>query len=66
VGVGPVHGLVGGWVVYDALRRGFFLAVKGPHGRQKLRFSRRAERPEIEALLHRAEQLFGYAVERET
>src|SRR5689334_20319837 len=36
--------VVAAWVMYDSLRRGFFLAIEGPRGRQKLCFGRRAER----------------------
>ncbi|HEX8200674.1 MAG TPA: hypothetical protein VF590_09315 [Isosphaeraceae bacterium] len=50
----------GGWLMLDALRRGFFLAIDGLGGRWKLCFDRRAGRSEVEAFLRQAERLFGY------
>jgi hypothetical protein len=51
---------VGGWVVYESLRRGYFLAVEGRRGRRKLCFGRRAEAERIRSFLYRAEDLFAY------
>ena len=59
VGMIPMA-LIGGWLMLDALRRGFFVVINGPEGRQKLCFGRNAERAEVEAFLSEAEQMFGY------
>lgn len=57
--------LFGGWVMYDSLRRGYFLAVEGQKGRKKLCFARAADRQQIEAFLREAQRRFGYEVERD-
>jgi hypothetical protein len=71
---GEIHGALlviaafllvfGVWVVYDSLRRGFFLRIEGPQGRQKLCFGRRAVRRDIHEFLCQAEERFGYQFER--
>ena len=56
--------LFGGWVVFDGLKRGFFLAVEGTNFRKKLCFDRGVSLAEIEEYLQAAEQLFGYSFGR--
>jgi hypothetical protein len=60
----PFPFVVAAWAVFDATRRGFYLLVEGPQGREKLCFTRRAAGSEIEAFLRQAEQRFGYQVGR--
>lgn len=56
--------LVGGWVVFDGLKRGFFLALEGTNFRKKLCFDRRAGLAEIQKYLQEAQTRFGYAFEQ--
>ncbi|HOX07184.1 MAG TPA: hypothetical protein PK280_12340 [Planctomycetota bacterium] len=51
----------GGWALYRAASRGFYLAIRCHEGSRKLAFSRRADRANIEAFLKEAERRFGYA-----
>jgi hypothetical protein len=57
-------GPIGGWFLYDASRRGYYLAVRTRHGWQKLVFAKGTSREAIEGLLRSAEAEFGYAIER--
>jgi hypothetical protein len=55
--------LFGGWVVFDGLKRGFFLTLEGNNFRKKLCFDRRVGLAEIEKYLQEAETRFGYSFE---
>jgi hypothetical protein len=55
--------LFGGYILYDASRRGYFLAIDGLNRHHKLCFSRRAKRSELQSFLRQAEERFGYRFE---
>lgn len=57
-----ILGFVGGWLLFTALRRGFYLAVQTSTTQEKVRFDRRAPRQEIETLLSEARRRFGYEI----
>ena len=57
-----VLGLVGGWLLFTALRRGFYLAVRTNSAQEKVRFDRRVSREEIELFLNEARRRFGYEI----
>jgi hypothetical protein len=57
-----VLGFVGGWLLFTALRRGFYLAVQTSGAQEKVRFDRRLPRQEIETLLNEARRRFGYEI----
>lgn len=55
-------GLLGGWLLFTALRRGFYLAVQTNNAQEKVRFDRRMSREEIENFLNEARRRFGYEI----
>lgn len=57
-----ILGVVGGWLLFTALRRGFYLAVQTSGGQEKVRFHRRVPRQEIETVLNEARSRFGYEI----
>lgn len=57
-----VLGVVGGWLLFTALRRGFYLAVQTNNAREKVRFDRRLPRQEIQPFLNEARRRFGYEI----
>ena len=54
--------LMGGWLLFDALKKGYFLEVSTDSRKEKLRFDRRLSLQKIESLLAEARQRFGYTV----
>jgi hypothetical protein len=64
-GWGATLAIIGGWAVYDALRRGFFLEIDGPPAGRRLCFRRRAGRRKIDEFLTEAERRFGYQIDRD-
>jgi hypothetical protein len=59
----PTVALVGGWMVYDALRRVPLLWIDTIRGVRKLAFQGRAERQELIDFIRQAEAKFGYTIE---
>ena len=61
----PIGIVVGGWMMWSALQRGYYLKIDQNSDRQKLRFNRAATRQELEAFLHQAETRFGYQIDHD-
>ena len=53
---------MGGWLLFTALRRGFYLAVKTTSASEKVRLDRRLPRQEIQPFLNEARHRFGYEI----
>jgi hypothetical protein len=57
-----ILGVVGGWLLFTALQRGFYLHVQTNNAKEKVRFDRRLPRQEIETVLNEARHRFGYEI----
>jgi nitrogen fixation-related uncharacterized protein len=54
--------LLGVWLLWTALRRGFYLDVQTDSRAEKICFDRRLSREEVEAFLDEARQRLGYQI----
>lgn len=54
--------LFGGWIIYDSLRRGYYLQIQEDNASRKLMFTRRAKLPEIRSFLHQVHHAFAYDI----
>ncbi len=56
-------GLIGGWLLFDAFRRGFYLEVITRKRGEKLRFDRGLTRPELEEHLAGVRSRWGWMID---
>jgi hypothetical protein len=58
-----IVGLLGGWLLFEAFKRGYYLEVRTEKRTEKLRFNRRLSRAEIEEFVASVRSQMGWIID---